>query len=244
MQPSMKFFLVHLILISVSLLTTTFASDINCPPSISMCSAVPQMSPNLYLEWAKKCLIGPVVTASYDFDNRIDSDPQCMRCFCAHFLARFPHEQQRAWVLQKSWARGTLVSLSQIVYLLPYICTTNSALPSQNQRATIVPSAPLAKWVRDPHTEVSTKGMPQVGWERTGLMTATLITCISLGAGLLLMQFKDFLLDHFGQQPTPIAPPDGRLKCRTTGKFIKKGFPCECGQNCGGDSKKVWWGLK
>ena len=170
---------------------------------------------------------------------------RCLGCFCAHFLARFPHEQHRAWILQESWAKGISVSLSHFFYLLQCICNTNSALPSQDRRATRVPSAPLAKGVQDPHTEVSTKGIPEAGSlglalkkvPEVGWGTAIFMMCLSLGAGFLGMRVEGFLL---GQQPTPTAPPDGRLKCKTTGKFIKKGFPCDCGKDCGGDSKKVW----
>ena len=267
----MKFFLVVLLFIAISHLTTTYSSDIdevlklshvNCPldpySPISICSAVPEMSPTLYFRYAKKCLDGPLMIASYlrkegkpsedvskemnekdgdtgnddkpsdedssevhekdqNFDNDVDPHSLCVGCLCAHFLARFPHEQQRAWILGESWATGISVSLSHFIYICPFIYNTNSALPLQDQPTTVIPSAPLAEWVLDPHTEVSIKGIPKaeslglalkrvpevkevpkVGSVSTGMVTAILIMCASLGAGLLGMQVKDSLLDQFG----------------------------------------------
>ena len=46
-------------------------------------------------------------------DKMADPWDLCMKCLCAHFLDRSSNEQQRAWILQQSWAKGTSVSLSQ-----------------------------------------------------------------------------------------------------------------------------------
>ena len=48
-------------------------------------------------------------------DRMVDSHNPCMICLCAHFLNRFSKDQQRTWILQKSWAEATSVSLSHCI---------------------------------------------------------------------------------------------------------------------------------
>lgn len=115
-----------------------------------------------------------------------------------------------------------------ILYLLPFVCNTNPAFPSQDQPVTIVPSAPLADWVRDPHTEVTTKGMPGALDPHTEVSTKAM-----LGVGWMVLVVTVVLMFLCGivmlpkgfpvkQQPTPTMPQDGRFRRDRYGRFISK----------------------
>ena len=113
----------------------------NCPLSphypISVCPAVPEMSPTIYFKWAKICLDDYAGTLHLRKEDKPSEGPNkeinkkeedasiydkmmdpheppnaCTICLCQHFRQYFSDAPQRAWALQQSLAEETSVSLS------------------------------------------------------------------------------------------------------------------------------------